>query len=92
MYNTSSLVADYILTLQTLLVLHYKVTCTSDRTQVWETVKSQSDYYAKRVDHFIDEVNLGLAHSTVPAVAASGTQLKQDLRELKGFLESLQLK
>jgi len=46
--------------------------------------------YAKEIEADTSLVNANIADTKLPAIAATGDRMKQDLREAKVFLDSLQ--
>src|SRR5262249_54828445 len=89
LFNISSIESEYISNIQTMLNIHQQVSCRSDKDIVWLEVKRSRDYYLLLIDNDIKSINLDISTSKSPAIATSGTQLKDDLRDVKTFFQSL---
>ncbi len=92
LFSTATAVQDYVFAALSLLTIYENLSCQSDRAMAWAVLKSRLDYYARQIDHHIEAVNIRLSQVRIPAVAASGTQMKEDMRGLKMFFESIRPK
>lgn len=88
--NIAASTGDFITAAQAFLDIYDQLSCQADRSKTWSVIKRNLDYYGKQIDNFVKTVNNGLSFTKAPAVATSGTQMKEDLRELKAFFESIQ--
>jgi len=81
---------DYVISAQHLLVVYAMLSCKTDQDRVWESIRVDLGYYARLIDLQINQVSRKLSGKKPPALAASGGQMKEDLRELKILFESIQ--
>ena len=77
--------------IKTFIFIRNKMSCKNDKDVVEAMAQLQIDYYALQMGPKIDLVNLNLSRTKVPAIAVTGTQLKDDLREIKDRLQSIKL-
>ena len=85
----SNEVFEYVSSTRTLLYIYENLSCDVDRTLAKTMIKKQLNGYLQMLDNDIKTVNIGLSDVKTPAIATSGTQLKEDLREIKMLLEQL---
>lgn len=88
--NVAERAADHADSASTSLEIYGNVSCTSDRAKIQPVVRAQLSYYVKQLDSEVSEVNSDLSDTKIPAVATTGIRLKDDLRDLKAILNSLQ--
>jgi hypothetical protein len=81
---------DYITAAMNLLDIHSITSCQMDRDKIWQLIKLDLANYAKMLDMRAQSANTDLSQVRTAAIAVSGTQLKDDLRALKSFFESIQ--
>jgi hypothetical protein len=87
--NVAASASEYLLATQAFLQIYDQLSCEADRGKAWPLITQKLGYYAKQIDTSIKTVNRGLSYTKAPAVATSGTQMKEDLREVKAFFESI---
>jgi hypothetical protein len=80
---------NYLRTVGDLLVVYKKITQNADREAVKPTIKSSFDANIESIGRSMKQVDVALSLTKSPAIAASATALKQDLREIKTLLESI---
>ncbi len=73
-----------------LLEVYENVSCRPDRARIQPLIKLQVSRYAKNIETDIPIVNTNLAYTKLPVIASTGDRMKQDLRDAKAFLDSLQ--
>ena len=88
--TVASQIYDYLDSTRTLLYIWDNLSCKPDREKVRWIILDQIRDYAKRIDISIKFVNSRLSFTRIPAMANSGTQMKEDLREIKTLFESIQ--
>ena len=81
---------DELIATNALLEVYDNVQSSTDRTRIQPLIKSDVLRYSKDIEGEIQFVNGSLAKTKLPAVAATGDRMKQDLRDAKAFLDSLQ--
>jgi len=92
LHTAASTISEYLFATRSFLEIYDHLSCPSDRANARSILRREFAYYAKQIDGYVDTVNLGLSYTRAPAVATSGTQMKEDLRELKAFFEAVTLK
>ncbi len=90
LYERAETAAYSCLAARTLLYIYDEAQCQkTERAIMWPLIKGDLEWYAGHLDNAINAVNSDLVSAKNPAVAASGTRMKDDLRELKTFFESV---
>jgi hypothetical protein len=89
LYDKAAMAGELANAMHGLLLIDSQLSCETDHTKAWQVIKGGAEYYAKQVGIIIGMVNTRLEHIRLPALAATATQMKDDLRDLKGFFESL---
>jgi len=89
--DTAREMGDYLWAVGDLLFVYERITKNADRLEVKPTVKYSLDHYAKQTQYRIEYVNNMSSYTKDPAITASATRFKKDLREIKTFLESIDL-
>jgi hypothetical protein len=89
---TSNTIADYMSAVGTLLEIYSDLSCEEDRIKIRVVVEKEVSYYAKQITPLVDGANLSIAHTRMPGVAAEGTRMRDDLREVKSILDSVKLR
>jgi hypothetical protein len=89
LYNIADWANESTNSISPLLTIYDSASCESDRAVAGSIIKQRITYYTGRIDLEIKLANSSLSLTTSPALAASGTQLKDDLRGLKELLESI---
>jgi hypothetical protein len=74
-----------------LLAIYKRLCCNTDRANMKPVIKGELNFYAGQVGIYIDWVNNEISYTKVPAIAVSGTKMKEDMREIKSRLESIEL-
>ena len=80
---------DHVLSAQHLLMIYAMLSCKTDQDKIWETIKDDLSYYAKVIDLQIKQASRKLAGMKLSTLTKLGAQFVEELRELKGFLESV---
>jgi len=81
---------EYLDSTIALLEVYENISSGADRAKIQPLIKLQVSRYVKNIEGSVPEVNANLADTKLPAVAATGDRMKQDLRDAKAFLDSLQ--
>jgi hypothetical protein len=92
LFDAASSVHQFVFAAGSLLNIYDSLSCRSDRESAWAIIRTAFDHYARQTENHIKTVNSRLSYVKVPAVAASGTQMKEDMRELKAFFETVRPK
>ena len=74
-----------------ILQIYDLITCETDRSKIKPLIKMELRDSVRGIEMHVKQVNDNLAFTKVPAVATSGTKLKEDLREAIALLESIEL-
>ena len=82
---------DFLMAVACLLPVYSNITKGADRRRVKPIIKLLFDHYAEQIGVNVGKVNHWLAYTKSPAIVASATRLKEDLREIKTLLESIDL-
>lgn len=82
-------VDGYLNSAWSLVYIYSNLSCVQDKAMVGSLAKMQVAYYAKMIEVEIKGVNRILSTVKTPALAASGVQLRDDLRETIDRLESI---
>ena len=89
--NVAHETANKISSIETLLLIYEGLKCGDDRTMALPIIKQESLFNAKELELSIDEVNVELSQTQLPAaVAERAMRMKDDLRNAKATLDSLQ--
>ena len=83
---------DYISGAYTILQIYDLLSCEADRSKVKPLINIQINLYVSMIESAIVEINSNLAATKMPAIATSGIKFKEDLREVKSLLESIELR
>jgi hypothetical protein len=81
---------DYANSISILLSIYENLSCENDKRMTGIVIRQQLSLYIKQVDGLITETNINLPHTKTPAVSTTAINMKNDLRNLKDFLGSLQ--
>jgi S1-C subfamily serine protease len=73
-----------------LLEVYENISSSADRARIQPLIRSDALRYSKSIETDIPLVNDNLANTKLPGIAATGDRMKQDLRDAKAFLDSLQ--
>jgi len=76
---------------RTLLEIYDDLLCEEDRARIRFRINSELLYYGKEIDLSIQQVNVYIPATKRPGVAAEAIRMKDDLREVKGILDSVKL-
>lgn len=82
---------DRIFAIVDMLEIYDEITGKADRARVKSLLESKLKAHADNIDEDIEMVNINLGGTRMPAIAESGTRMKDDLRSLKSFLYSTKL-
>jgi hypothetical protein len=74
-----------------LLEIYGALSCAEDRASVRPVIEKDLAYYSKLTEPSIEGANLTIAHTHMPGVAAEGTRMRDDLRNVKGIFDSIKL-
>ena len=88
----SSLVSEYIKGAWTSLSIYEQLSCEPDRAAASPLIKEQLNDYATQLDSDIKGINISLSYTGNPGIAVSANQLKEDLRQIKEFFNSIDFK
>lgn len=89
MCHQAQVASSYLSAMSTLVDLYKNITCQSDRAQVWRSLKRASAFYVKQLDFSARIINNDLSRAKNPAIIVAGNQLKDEMRVIKEFLESI---
>jgi hypothetical protein len=76
----------------TLLEIYGDLSCQEDRARVRPLIENDLGYYSKMTEPSIEGANLIIAHTQMPGIAAEGTRMRDELREVKSIFESIKLR
>jgi hypothetical protein len=76
----------------TLLEIYSDLSCAEDRANVRPVIEKELGYYSKMIELSVKEANLTIAHTQMPGVAAEGTRMRDDLRQVKSVFDSIKLR
>lgn len=82
-------VDEYLNSTWTLVYIYSNLSCEPDKAMVRSVAKTQVSYYVKTIEIEVRMVNGSLSSTKTHAIAMSGTQLKDDLREIIARLEAI---
>ncbi len=74
----------------TIMQMYETVLCKEDRTSLVPIVKDQLQYYSKETEVDIEQTNIDLAYVKSTAAAQLGLRMKDDLRDVKETLDSME--
>jgi hypothetical protein len=83
---------DYLASVHTLLEIYGDLSCEEDRARVRPVIERELGFYSQLIEPSIDGANLNIAHTRMPGVAAEGTRMRDDLREVKSIFDSIKLR
>jgi hypothetical protein len=83
--------SDYLSATKTLLCIYSLISTEKDRPLIKDYIRNDIDYYIACIGLAIEEVNTELSDTKVPAIASTGTHLKEELWEIKKLFESIKL-
>lgn len=86
---TATNVYDRLSTLENMLYIHSKLTCRPDKAMVASFAKMEIQHSVGIIEIELKFINGYLTVIKSPAIVASGTQLRDDLREIKERLEAI---
>lgn len=89
LHTAASQTGDYLAAVQTLLEIYADLSCNEDRVRIRPVIERELGFYSKQIEPLIKQANLGIAHTTMPGVAAEGTRMRDDLRDVKSILDSI---
>jgi hypothetical protein len=89
--QTASESADHLNSASTLLEIYDNLSCSRDRTAVRVIIQREFVSYSKQVSFAIKIANLSIVRTHKPGVAAEATLMRNDLRELQDFFDSIKL-
>jgi hypothetical protein len=74
----------------TSFILVYKaLSCPEDREAAKPIIKAQFESYLKYMESDIENINFNLANTHRPGTAATGSSLKDEVREVRDFFKSV---
>ncbi len=82
--------AERLDSISALLEVYENISSSADRVRIQPLIKSDVLRYSKYIERSIPELDGDVANTKLPAVASAGDRMKQDLRDAKAFLDSLQ--
>jgi len=82
--------AERLDSISVLLEVYENISSSADRARIQPLVKSDVLRCSKYIERSIPELDGDVANTKLPAVASTGGRMKQDLRDAKAFLDSLQ--
>lgn len=83
--------SDLVDAASSLLFVYDNITSKADRATVSRFIESKLSTYVQMLDLSIKQINLQLSYTKSVGIAASGTRLKEELRDIKSLLESIRL-
>jgi hypothetical protein len=84
-------VQDYIDTIQRLMLIYPRIQKKEDRAFARLLINEKIKIYIGEIDLFIRNINSQMPSIKRPAIALSGTRLRDQLRELREILTSINL-
>lgn len=87
--GVASTAQTYLDSIWNLVYINNNLSCKSDKAMVASLAEFQIKHYIKTLALEISTVNNNISFTKIPAVATSGTQLKDDLREIIAKLEAI---
>jgi hypothetical protein len=82
---------NYIDAISDLLFVYARITNEADRISVKAYITKRSKNYGRLTGENIEDVNQSLTYVKSAAITASAAHMRDDLREIKAFLESIEL-
>ena len=89
--TAASQTGDYLSAVDTLLEIYAELSCEEDRTRIQPAIERDLVLYSKEMEPLIEGANIGIAHTKMPGVAAEGTRMRDDLREVKSTFDPIKL-
>ena len=86
----SQTMSDRMDSASTIMQMYETVLCKEDRTSLVPIVKDQLQYYSKETEVDIEQTNIDLAYVKSTAAAQLGLRMKDDLRDVKETLDSME--
>src|ERR1700730_13547190 len=83
LHTTASETGDYLSAVDTLLEIYSDLSCEDDRSRIQPQIIKDVDLYVSLVENLIERANLDIAHTKMPGIAAEGTRMRDELREVK---------
>lgn len=83
-------IEDYLESTTTLLQVYSSVSREADRVRIQPIIKSQVSEFAKKIETDQSLVTTDLANTRLTTVVGTGGRMKQDMRDAKTFLDSVQ--
>lgn len=80
----------YLDTTYRLLWLYENMTCEQDKALTAQTIKLMIPSYLQLMEAQLTDTNNGLSHTRLPGMAATAVRMRDDLREARTLLYSLQ--
>jgi hypothetical protein len=90
--NVAGDTANSLGAVNTLLEIYGNLSCAEDRANVRPVIGRELGYYSKMIGLSVEEANLVIAHTQMPGVAAEGTRMRDDLRQVKSIFDSIKLR
>lgn len=82
---------DLLNSAATLVEVYDNLSCPQDRTAARAVIQREFVYYSKQLGVAVKTANLGISQTQKPGVAAEGAHMRDDLRQLQGFFDSIKL-
>jgi hypothetical protein len=90
-YSLSKIGTEQVRSAYVVLYVYSNLSCEADRAKVKGMIQTLLNNYLSRKDGEIQLINGLLSLAKNPALALTGTKLKEDLRAIKSLLESTRL-
>ena len=89
---SASTANDYFTAATDIVFIYEQVNSPSDRTRLRPYVNKRLDDYSRFVEHLIKAVNQELSRTSSAGIAATGTRLRDELRDGQSLLKASEMK
>jgi hypothetical protein len=90
--TVASRAGDLLDATRALLLVYDNISCAVDRATIRPVIKMQLDHYIKRLNLSVSQVNNVLSLTKNPGIATAASRMKEDLRETRVLLETINLR
>lgn len=84
--------SDYLSAASDLLWIYDQITSPVDRATIRSYINNQLESYSRLLEHAIKGVNVNISVSTSAGIAATGTRLRDELRDGRLILKSVAIR
>jgi hypothetical protein len=91
LYNEAMLIHDRLEKYAVLFDIYGSMLCKGDKSIVGKSIGLELKFDRQQNDVSLEAINLGIADTKSPGVAAEAIRMREDLRKVQGVLSSLRL-